>query len=69
MPDKEIVQNWRASHWPKGYFSKVRFLLKKSKDGTALSFTQTGIPADDYQSKKEGWIEHYWKPMKKMLEK
>ena len=69
VPDKEIVQKWRANHWPQGYFSKATFLLKKSKDGTVLTFTQTGIPAEDYESKRTGWIEHYWEPMKKMLEK
>jgi len=69
VPDKEIVQNWRGSDWPEGHYSKARFLLKKSKDGTILDFIQIGVPADLYDAIKQGWFEYYWEPMKEMLEK
>jgi len=37
-PNKLIVQSWRASDWPKGHYSKVKFNLKPHKDGTLLTF-------------------------------
>jgi len=69
VPDKKIVQSWQASDWPEGCVSKATFLLKPVRGGTALTFTQTGVPADQYTSIKQGWIDYYWKPMKKLLEK
>ena len=67
VKDKKIVQKWRGVDWPKGHYSKVTFLFEKMKDGTKLKFTQTDVPEEHYQSIKEGWYEHYWEHMKKML--
>jgi uncharacterized protein YndB with AHSA1/START domain len=60
VPGKKIVQGWRAADWPEGAQSKVTYILKASKTGTTLSFTQTGIPAAHYEDMKGGWPEHYW---------
>jgi activator of HSP90 ATPase len=46
VPDKKIVQTWRASDWPEGHYSKVDFSLKEIPGGTRLTFTQTGVPAE-----------------------
>ena len=67
VEDKKIVQFWRGSDWPEGVFSRVTFLLKKVKRGTTLTFTQTGVPEEQYSSIKKGWMDFYWKPMKAML--
>jgi activator of HSP90 ATPase len=67
VPDKKIVQSWRGSDWPEGHFSKAAFALKAVKGDTRLTFTQTGVPEEQYQSIKKGWIEFYWTPMKEML--
>lgn len=69
VPDKKIVQLWRGSDWPKGHYSKATFVLRKVKDGTRLTFTQTGAPAQYYDNIKQGWRDFYWAPMKKMLER
>ena len=63
-PAKRIVQSWRASNWPTDHYSTATFALKAIKGGTRLSFTQTGVPDNQYASIKLGWIEYYWKPMK-----
>lgn len=68
IPDKKIVQAWRGSDWPKDHYSKATFLLKKVKGGTRLTFTQSGVPDQHYESIKQGWIDHYWTPMKEMFE-
>ncbi len=69
--DKKIVQEWQGTGegWSKDYFSKVTFLLSKDKEGTKLIFIHEGIPEEWYEDIKAGWHEHYWEPMKKMLEK
>ncbi len=69
LPDKKIVQRWRSSEWPDGHYSTVTFELKNAPGGTRLSFIQTDVPEDDYESKSEGWVEHYWSKMEEFLTK
>ncbi len=69
VPDKKIVQTWRASDWPEGHYSKTTYLLKAVDGGAKLTFTQTGVPADQYEDVSRGWKDFYWSPMKRMLEK
>lgn len=67
--DRLIVQAWRASGWPKDHYSCARFELKKVRGGTRLTFTQTGIPADKFRGIRQGWIDYYWTPFRKMSDK
>ncbi len=69
VPGKKIVQSWRATDWPDGYYSKATFAISKVKEGAKITFTQTGIPDRRYASIKQGWIDFYWKPLKEMLER
>jgi len=69
VPDKKIVQSWRGSDWPKDHYSKATFSLKKIKNGTHLTFTQSGVPDQYYNDISQGWRDYYWKPMKEMLAK
>jgi len=69
VPDKKIVQSWRASDWPEGHYSEVTFLFKDIEGGTYLTFSQTGVPEEQYDDISQGWRDYYWAPMKEMLEK
>ena len=69
IPDSKIVQTWRASDWPEGHFSKVTFSFKEIPSGTRLTFTQTDVPAKQYDDIAQGWRDYYWAPLKEMLEK
>jgi activator of HSP90 ATPase len=69
VPDKKIVQSWRANDWLEGHYSKATFAFKATQGGTNLTFTQTGVPEDQYDAVSQGWREYYWAPMKEMLEK
>ena len=69
VKDKKIVQKWRADDWPEGHYSTVTFELEKAGAGTKMKFTQTSVPEDQYEAVSDGWVEHYWDKMKKMLEK
>ena len=66
---KKIVQSWRASDWPEGAVSKVTFTFAKTKKGTKMTFTQTGVPDDLAGDVRQGWKDFYWAPMKGMLDK
>jgi len=60
IPDKKIVQKWRADDWPEGYYSTVTFELQTEGTGTRLDFTQAGIPDGLYGDLETGWKEFYW---------
>ena len=68
VENKKIVLLWRGSDWPEGHYSKATFALKPVKGGTKLTFTQTGVPDEQYKAIKQGWIDFYWEPMKKMFD-
>ena len=71
IPDKKIVQSWRASeeNWPKNHFSTLTINLKEEKEETKLEFTQEGVPEEYFESISKGWHEYYWNPLKLFLEK
>lgn len=62
-PGKKIVQEWRGSDWPEGVWSQVTFVLTPTTTGTRLTFTQTGVPSEQYADIAQGWKDFYWKPM------
>lgn len=69
VPDEKIVQSWRGSDWTEGHYSKTTFKLDRTETGTRLTFTQTGVPEDQYEDIKKGWIDFYWTPLEKMFNK
>lgn len=69
VPDGKIVQTWRASDWPEGHYSRVTFSLKEVKSGTRLTFSQSGVPEEQYDAISQGWRDYYWGPMQEMLKK
>lgn len=67
-PGKLIVQAWRSSGWPIGYYSIAAFRFANAGGGrTKLTFTQIGVPANDYKAKSRGWKTHYWTPLRAMF--
>jgi activator of HSP90 ATPase len=69
LPDTKIVQTWRASDWPAGHESRVVFVLSPVPSGTRLQFAHRGVPDDEYESIKQGWIDYYWTPMKALFDR
>lgn len=69
IPDQKIVQAWHASDWPEGHMSTVTFVFMPVPNGTHLNFTHSDVPDDQYEDIKQGWVDNYWEPMKRMLEK
>lgn len=69
IPDKKIVQKWRGDDWPSGHYSIATFYLVKDDSDTKLTFTQTGVPSEQYDAINDGWRTEYWDKMKESLER
>ena len=67
--NKRILQLWRGSDWPPGHYSRASFVFHKISGGTHLSFRQSNVPDGQYKSIKQGWIDFYWEPMRKLFNK
>jgi uncharacterized protein YndB with AHSA1/START domain len=69
-PSGLIVQAWHSGSWPKETWSVIVINLTRiAGNKTKLSFNQTGVPANDYKEKYNGWRTHYWERLKKYLER
>jgi len=60
VPDKRVVQAWRAKAWPEGVYSIVRFQLEPSGPGTRLVFDHDGFPEGMTEHLSKGWHANYW---------
>jgi activator of HSP90 ATPase len=60
VPDKRVVQAWRAKTWPEGVHSIVRFELHADGKGTKLVFDHDGFPEDQKEHLAGGWRSMYW---------
>ncbi len=66
-PGRRIVQRWRVANWPTGHYSVVHFTFEPAQEGTLLRFVHQDIPSDRAKEIDVGWMEQYWKPLKKYL--
>ena len=67
IPNKKIVQTWRANDWPAGHYSTLTIILVPAAQGTKLMFSQTDVPKNKAKAIAQGWRDYYWGPMKKVL--
>lgn len=67
VPDKLIVQAWRAKTWPAGNYSISRFELRPEGDKTRLVFDHDAFPEDQKEHLAKGWQDNYWEPIRKYL--
>ncbi len=63
---RRIVQEWRTTEWPAGYPpSVIEFTFTPKAGGTEVRLTQRNVPASQAENYKQGWVDYYWKPLKK----
>ena len=67
MPNKRIVQTWRAGKWAPGVYSIAKFELVEQGSGTKVVFDHTGFPKGEAEVLASGWKAHYWEPLEKLL--
>jgi activator of HSP90 ATPase len=67
VPDRRIVQVWRAGSWNPGEYSLASFVLADEAVGCRLVFDHRGFPAGEVKHLAEGWHGNYWKPLAQAL--
>jgi activator of HSP90 ATPase len=65
VPERRVVQAWRAKTWPEGLYSIVRFELHVEGKGTRLVFDHEGFPEDAKEHLAQGWQANYWENIAK----
>ncbi|HEV3058105.1 MAG TPA: ester cyclase [Vicinamibacterales bacterium] len=71
VPDRKLVQDWRASDWKPGYHSRVSISLEPVNEGggTQLSLEHAGVPAEHVKEISDGWRSYYWSKLPAYLRK
>ncbi len=63
VPNKLIVQSWRASHWKKSDLDSTLILsFRPDPKGGRIDLVHVNVPDHDYKGVKEGWHSYYWRP-------
>ena len=64
-PYRRIVQAWRTTEFSAASpDSRLELLLEQVEGGTRLTIRHTEIPEGKSASLEQGWIDHYYRPMK-----
>jgi uncharacterized protein YndB with AHSA1/START domain len=64
VANQKIVQSWRTTEFEESdEDSKIEILLKEANGETNLTLIHTNLSLDGKRY-KNGWIEHYFEPMK-----
>ena len=67
IPNRRIVQAWRAGNWPEGVYSIVRFELEPLGSDTKLTLHHAAFPKGAAEHLAGGWHKMYWEPLQKYL--
>lgn len=68
VPNRMIVQSWRAKPWKKSDLDSTLILLfHKAGRGGQIELIHVGMPDYDYLPIKKGWTKYYWTPWKQYL--
>ena len=68
VPNRLIVQAWRATHWKTGDPDSILILrFSKAPGGGQIDLVHVNVPAYDHKGVRMGWPKYYWEPWKKYL--
>lgn len=68
IPNRLIVQAWRASHWKKTDPDSILIIkFSKTKKGGRVDLAHVNVPAYDHAGVTKGWPKYYWKPWRVYL--
>ena len=69
VPNRLIVQAWRATHWKASDPDSILILeFSKVPGGAQIDLVYVNVPVYDHKGVSQGWPKYYWKPWKKYLE-
>ncbi len=70
VPNRMIVQAWRASHWKKSDLDSILTLtFSRAPGGGRIDLVHVGVPQHDHKGVTEGWPKYYWEPWKTYLQR
>lgn len=70
IPNRMIVQAWRAAHWKKTDLDSVLILtFSKAAGGGRIDLVHANVPDHDYAGVSQGWPKYYWKPWRAYLKR
>ena len=64
IPNRMVVQTWRATHWKTPDVSILVLTFSKVPGGGQVDLVHANVPAHDHKGVSEGWPKYYWKPWK-----
>ncbi len=65
QPHTRFVQSWRTTEFPDDApDSRLAVSLEPTDGGTKVTLVHTNIPDGQGASYEEGWVDHYFEPMK-----
>ncbi len=68
IPNRMIVQSWRARHWKKTDLDSILVLtFSKTKGGARIDLVHVNVPEHDHRGVTQGWKKYYWKPWRAYL--
>ncbi len=68
VPNRMIVQAWRAKGWSAKELDSILFLrFSKAPGGGRIDLVHAGVPSYDLRGAREGWPKYYWKPWRAYL--
>ncbi len=68
IPNRMIVQAWRAAHWKKTDLDSILILtFSKARGGGRVDLIHVNVPEHDYVGVSRGWPKYYWKPWRAYL--
>jgi activator of HSP90 ATPase len=68
VPNRLIVQAWRARQWKTADLDSILILrFSKAANGARIELTHVNVPAYDRKGVRQGWPKFYWKPWKAYL--
>ena len=68
VPNRLIVQAWRATHWKNSDPDSILILrFSKAPGGGQIDLVHVNVPSYDHKGVRQGWPKYYWKPWKKYL--
>jgi activator of HSP90 ATPase len=68
VPNRMIVQAWRANHWKQSDPDSILVLrFSKVAGGGQVDIVHANVPEYDHRGVSEGWPTYYWKPWKQYL--
>ncbi len=68
VPDRMIVQAWRAAHWKENDLDSILTLtFSNAPGGGRIDLVHVGVPQHDHKGVTQGWPNYYWKPWRVYL--